>query len=613
MYRKREIMKQFSGRGATDTTIPVITLIGGTLINLEEGDTYTEQGATAFDDVDGDITADIVIGGDVVDVNVSGTYTITYDVTDSAGNAAVQVTRDVVVAAVVDTTIPVITLIGASELNLTVFDSFIDAGATAFDAEDGDITGSIVVGGDIVNMAERGVYIITYNVSDAAGNQAVEVTRIVNVTLFPQTVFPTTIDVNDNDWGTFIRPTVAPASYNEPFLDGKTGHTITRVAPVGERTKFHIRYAKDATFNKDDTLMKFNTNNGTAIVPVDDFDARFYRSVPFGGYWSAQDPDLMYGIDTSGGIEFYEFVVSTGIKTVLHDFTGQFVDISIGSAEGNIDRQDRFVALQCEKVAPFLGTPNEIVVLDLQQAKLTPSTPANIWSRVDLPTSNLDWVSMTQSGDYIVVQHFDDGTASNQGTWAYDNTGNNDGLNTGAPTNYRQVTTRASHADLGIDSNGEDVYVGVMNYPDLGIDDYFLHMTRIRDGFEVKKFRDSNSPKGIYGVHVSCRTDRTGWAYITESCCAVNDAGDVYSDGRTATDIFAIRLDYFSNDMQWFCRSYSYNPNVPVYPLVAGDWSAYGVPSNDGTMVAFNSYWNDADLIAAFPNYPPAWLCKVEQ
>ena len=104
MYRKREIMKQFKGRGAVDTTIPVITLIGGTLINLEEGDTYTEQGATAFDDVDGDITADIVIGGDVVDVNVSGTYTITYDVTDSAGNAAVQVTRTVNVTA--DTTPP---------------------------------------------------------------------------------------------------------------------------------------------------------------------------------------------------------------------------------------------------------------------------------------------------------------------------------------------------------------------------------------------------------------------------------------------------------------------------------------------------------------------------
>ena len=59
MYRKREILKMFSGRSLTvDSDPPVITLIGGSFINLEEGDPYTEQGATAFDAIDGDITAD---------------------------------------------------------------------------------------------------------------------------------------------------------------------------------------------------------------------------------------------------------------------------------------------------------------------------------------------------------------------------------------------------------------------------------------------------------------------------------------------------------------------------------------------------------------------------
>ncbi|MDZ4227052.1 MAG: DUF5011 domain-containing protein, partial [Patescibacteria group bacterium] len=49
------------------------------------------------DDRDGDITADIVVGGDTVDTDTVGEYTITYKVSDAAGNAADEVTRTVIV------------------------------------------------------------------------------------------------------------------------------------------------------------------------------------------------------------------------------------------------------------------------------------------------------------------------------------------------------------------------------------------------------------------------------------------------------------------------------------------------------------------------------------
>ena len=77
------------------TVILLIALIGGSLINIEQGNTYIEQGAIAIDDVDGDISANIVIGGDIVDVNTPAIYTVTYNVTDSSGNAATQVIRSV--------------------------------------------------------------------------------------------------------------------------------------------------------------------------------------------------------------------------------------------------------------------------------------------------------------------------------------------------------------------------------------------------------------------------------------------------------------------------------------------------------------------------------------
>jgi hypothetical protein len=159
-----------------DTTVPVITLLGDATVTIEVGNDYTDDGATASDNYDGDITDDIVVVNPV-DTDVVGTNTITYNVSDAAGNAATEVTRTV---NVVDTTVPVITLLGDATVTIEVGNDYTDDGAIASDNYDGDITDDIVV----VNPVDTdvvGTYTITYNVSDAAGNTAVEVTRTVNV------------------------------------------------------------------------------------------------------------------------------------------------------------------------------------------------------------------------------------------------------------------------------------------------------------------------------------------------------------------------------------------------------------------------------------------------
>ncbi|MEM9857530.1 MAG: immunoglobulin-like domain-containing protein [Bacteroidota bacterium] len=308
---------------------PVITLNGQAIISVRVGDTFSDPGATAMDDEDGDISSSIVVAGDVVDTSVEDTYVITYNVTDSDGNASAEVTRTVNVEAdpfdsglltngnfeagvapwlagvettpapvvtengntfysvtvtnpdsdqpflvnlsqklpltmgesytvtfdawsdrartiivgvgrsggdfanVVETvnitdtrttytatfvnigfgeadnrvlfdsnaeaglvniddvslvvadgdlTAPDITLIGDATINLEVGDMFTDPGATANDDVDGDISSSIVVAGDMVDTNTEGTYVITYNVMDAAGNSAAEVTRTVIVT-----------------------------------------------------------------------------------------------------------------------------------------------------------------------------------------------------------------------------------------------------------------------------------------------------------------------------------------------------------------------------------------------------------------------------------------------
>ena len=80
-----------------DTTPPVISLLGSSTINLTVGDTLTDPGVTATDDVDGDVTLSITASG-IVDTSTPGTYVITYSVTDTAGNTT-AVDRTIIVSA----------------------------------------------------------------------------------------------------------------------------------------------------------------------------------------------------------------------------------------------------------------------------------------------------------------------------------------------------------------------------------------------------------------------------------------------------------------------------------------------------------------------------------
>ena len=68
-----------------DTESPIITLIGDNPMLIKRGDMFEDPGATAEDNIDGDLTEQIVTSGEV-DTSQIGTYTITYTVTDAAGN-----------------------------------------------------------------------------------------------------------------------------------------------------------------------------------------------------------------------------------------------------------------------------------------------------------------------------------------------------------------------------------------------------------------------------------------------------------------------------------------------------------------------------------------------
>ena len=148
--------------GLIDIIPPTISLVGSSTINIKLENTFTDPGATATDNIDGDITSSIITSG-TVDTSSTGSYTIDYSISDATGNSA-SVTRTVVVYQ--DTTAPIITLTGSSTIYLEAGVTFTDPGATAEDDEDGDITSSITTSGTVDTSIE-GTYTIVYTVLDS--------------------------------------------------------------------------------------------------------------------------------------------------------------------------------------------------------------------------------------------------------------------------------------------------------------------------------------------------------------------------------------------------------------------------------------------------------------
>ena len=193
-----------------DGTPPVITLNGANPLTVECHTSFVDPGATASDSCAGSVP---VTASGTVNVNVPGTYTITYTAQDAVGNQATPVTRTV---QVVDSTAPVITLnsqtislwppnhsyhtISVTDLVSSVTDScntslgigsVVISQVTSDEIENGDGDGNtlndIVIAANCKSVqlrAERDgsgngrVYTIKLRVTDANGNTGTATARV---------------------------------------------------------------------------------------------------------------------------------------------------------------------------------------------------------------------------------------------------------------------------------------------------------------------------------------------------------------------------------------------------------------------------------------------------
>ncbi len=223
-----------------DTTKPDITAPANVSTEATGPTTSVAVGQAAATDL-ADQAPEITRSPETNDFAV-GEHAITWKATDASGNEETD-TQTITIA---DTTAPEITLTGAEEQTIEFGDGYAELKATATDLVDGDLTGSIAIAGT-VNTDRVGQYTVTYDVSDTAGNAAVQKTRtvIVEDTMKPGITVP-------EPYATEATATLTPLGRDEYGIATSTDGDITDDAP--------------ATFPVGDTIITWTATDTNDLI-----------------------------------------------------------------------------------------------------------------------------------------------------------------------------------------------------------------------------------------------------------------------------------------------------------------------------------------------------------
>ncbi len=328
-------------------------------------------------------------------------------------------------------------------------------------------------------------------------------------------------------------------------------------------------YAKTQVWNADQTKYK--------VASWKVYDAATYQeerelSSMYPSYWSNVDADIIWSFREDGAIKKYN--VSTNTTQTVANIAGYEL-VKLGPGEGNIDKNDHYVALVGKKANNDL----DVIIFDLQTNQITQTvTFANAWGNgTDYAPQFIDWVSVSQSGDYVVVLW---SNAWNETVGFYTDQNNVDhyGLevyNRAGIQYQRRIDDSAGHGDLGYAVDGDEVFVQFQ----AGQAGVYMQKLNGTGGIVV-----NNHPNFTASGHVSCRNiNRPGWAYITIP--AQNLSGQ----------IVAVKLDN-SGTVEHFGHHFSSN--------ISYDQSPMAVASPDGDKICFKSDFgtgaNDGDIAYSF-------------
>lgn len=242
-----------------DSTPPEITLNDSSPIDVAYGSVYTDAGATALDNIDGNITSSIVKTGSV-DTNVIGVYTIHYNVSDTAHNTATEVTRTVNVIKADQATLTVNTIPGGVIYGTTsTLGTTGGSGTGAVTYNAGESTGCSITEGIL-------------SVTNASGTCSITATKTTDTNYNATTSELLIITLHKADSNITLLPTAAGITYGQTLAnatlsggsstpDGTFAFTTPAIAPNAGIADYEVTFTPNDTNN-------YNEATGSVSVTV---------------------------------------------------------------------------------------------------------------------------------------------------------------------------------------------------------------------------------------------------------------------------------------------------------------------------------------------------------
>ena len=209
-----------------------------------------------------------------------------------------------------DNTAPVVTLIGESSITVTQNATYEDAGATAIDNNDGDLTSNIVTTSN-VDTSTLGMYTVTHSVLDASGNNGSASRQVGVVGGQPTPCNVVWLDGN----GVTVKACDDAEIYSTGIIDGVTytlvneivlrdmienGEDVTKVVTTKIADMNRLFYIDEDTYNDfNQDISSWDVSSVTDMSQMFQFATAFNQDISFWDTSKVTDMSYMFAFATS--------------------------------------------------------------------------------------------------------------------------------------------------------------------------------------------------------------------------------------------------------------------------------------------------------------------------
>jgi len=276
--------------------------------------------------------------------------------------------------------------------------------------------------------------------------------------------------------------------------------------------------------------------------------------------WSTIDSNIMYTLTSDKkfvSIRINKDKSNTSLDQEFIDLSS-YKDVSLGNSEGNLDYKSQYIVFSAKK-----ENDDKVYALLYKLGDKTLTwekvIPHALWSSKNNKANYFDWISVDALAQHIV-------SSVDHNMYVYNM----------QLENEVKLENYASHGDLGIDVNGDPVYVQFVFHGKVGIYSYNLN--------HPKQPRVQLLPKKYSGGHVSCRNYQLpGWCYLSTS-----------QEGYR--EVIALKLDQGTGTVRRFAQTHM--------SFEGHDETQVNVSPN-GKKILFASDWNiDATIDTYHVSYP---------